>query len=211
MLLVMFLKKAHPMNQFWDSRYSSGEYVYGTKPNLYFREILKGEKPGRILLAGEGEGRNAVYAASLGWEVHAFDFSTAARKKALELAFLRGVNINYRVCSWEDYRSENGQFDMAGLFFFHLAGNDRRIFHRRLTGWLKPGARIVGELFSRGQNGLPSGGPKNPDFLYSREMLRNDFRNLKIDTLRETEVELDEGSFHQGRARVIRLIAEKQP
>ena len=51
------------------------------------RDILRQEKPGRILLAGEGEGRNAVYAASLGWEVYAFDFSMVAKKKALSWLF----------------------------------------------------------------------------------------------------------------------------
>ncbi len=198
------------MSQFWDSRYSVNQYVYGTKPNEYFKDFLRQEKPGRILLAGEGEGRNAVYAASLGWEVHAFDFSMAAKKKALELALLRGVNIRYQVCSWQDYSSEKEYFDLAGLFFFHLSGPDRRLFHRRIISWLKPGGKIVGELFSVNQNGLGSGGPQNPDFLYSTDILRNDFRHMKLDFLKETVVELNEGIYHQGKAKVIRLLAEKQ-
>ena len=78
------------MNHFWDLRYDVGDYVYGTQPNHYFREILSSMSPGRLLLAGEGEGRNAVYAASLGWEVFAFDISMVAKKKAMELAFLVG-------------------------------------------------------------------------------------------------------------------------
>ena len=40
----------------------------------------------KILLAAEGEGRNAVYAASIGWEVFAYDFSEFGYKKAMKLA-----------------------------------------------------------------------------------------------------------------------------
>ncbi len=197
------------MDQFWDLRYEAGEYVYGTRPNQFFREILKGQKPGRLLLAGEGEGRNAVYAASLGWDVYAFDISKVARNKALELAFLRGVSIHYQVCSWQDFRSGQDAFDLAGIFYLHLPGPDRRFFHRRLIHWVRPGGRIVAELFSRGQNGRLSGGPGNPDLLYSKEDLRNDFHLTNIKTLREREVDLDEGRFHHGKAKVVRLIADR--
>ncbi len=208
-LLWLWFFKGNTMNEFWDLRYNAREYVYGTRPNEFFKDILRDEKPGRLLLAGEGEGRNAVYAASLGWEVHAFDFSMVAKKKALELAFLRGVQIRYRVCSWQDYSAPGDTFDLAGVFFFQLAGAGRRLFHRRLAGWVKPGGRIVAEVFSQEQNGRESGGPKNPDFLYSTDMLRDDFRTMKIHTLRETEVNLDEGIYHQGKAKVIRFNAEK--
>jgi hypothetical protein len=48
--------------------------------------ILKNMPAGRILFPAEDEGRNAVYAASLGWEVHAFDISERAKDKAEKLA-----------------------------------------------------------------------------------------------------------------------------
>mgnify|MGYP001275117353 CR=1 FL=1 len=40
--------------------------------------------PGKILVAAEGEGRNAV--SSIGWEVYAYDFSEFAYQKAVSLA-----------------------------------------------------------------------------------------------------------------------------
>ncbi|HYW95125.1 MAG TPA: methyltransferase domain-containing protein [Bacteroidales bacterium] len=195
------------MNDFWDSRYNVSDYVYGTKPNQFFRDKLKHEEPGRLLLAGEGEGRNAVYAAMLGWDVYAFDFSMVAKKKALELAFLRGVSINYQVCSWQDYQVNGHTYDMAGLFFFHLPPDERMVFHRRISNWVKPGGTIIAEVFSKKQIERDSGGPKNPDMLYSPEILRKDFRQLNINILRETQVDLDEGSFHQGKAQVVRMEA----
>ena len=74
------------MKDFWNERYASTEYVYGKEPNQYFKQILCSLSPGKILLPAEGEGRNAVYAASLGWQVYAYDFSERAYKKAMALA-----------------------------------------------------------------------------------------------------------------------------
>ncbi len=52
----------------WDHRYSSTKkYVYGKDPNACVVEaVAKRWLPGqgRVLLIGEGEGRNAVYLAS---------------------------------------------------------------------------------------------------------------------------------------------------
>lgn len=74
------------MSQFWNERYSQAEYVYGETPNVFFEAQLDKLSAGTIILPCEGEGRNAVYAASQGWEVKAFDASEAGQKKALLLA-----------------------------------------------------------------------------------------------------------------------------
>ena len=60
------------MSQFWDERYQSEAYVYGKEPNALFSTQLGRTDPGLMLLPGEGEGRNAVYAAMKGlstWEL----------------------------------------------------------------------------------------------------------------------------------------------
>lgn len=71
------------MNEFWETRYKSPTYAYGTKPNEFFKESIDKLNPGRVLLPAEGEGRNAVYAAQRGWSAEAFDFSEAARPKEM--------------------------------------------------------------------------------------------------------------------------------
>ncbi len=70
---------------FWTDRYSENKTVYGENPNEFFKEQLLKLKPGRLLLPAEGEGRNAVFAKH-GWQVDAFDYSEAAKMKALALA-----------------------------------------------------------------------------------------------------------------------------
>ena len=76
----------HKIKEQWDNRYSADDYIYGIEPNSYFKSIIDSLKPGSLLLPGEGEGRNAVYAASKGWKVTAYDISTEGRKKAMALA-----------------------------------------------------------------------------------------------------------------------------
>ena len=88
---------------FWNSRYSEKEFAYGTDPNEFFKEQIDKIIPGRAIFLGEGEGRNAVYAAKLGWQVDAVDFSSSAKDKALKLAKENNVKINYVVSDLNDY------------------------------------------------------------------------------------------------------------
>jgi len=91
------------MQEFWNNRYSEEGFAYGAEPNEFLKESLTALKSsGKLLLPAEGEGRNAVYAAQLGWHVTAFDFSSAAQKKALELAGKRGVQLTYLVADVAD-------------------------------------------------------------------------------------------------------------
>ena len=55
----------------WDQRYASADYVYGTDPNEFLAETIRGlDGGGRALCLAEGEGRNAVFLAGRGYEVH---------------------------------------------------------------------------------------------------------------------------------------------
>ena len=71
---------------FWNERFGKEEFIYGTEPNQFFKEQLQNLEIGTLLLPAEGEGRNAVYAATQGWEVSAFDISEQGRVKAIFLA-----------------------------------------------------------------------------------------------------------------------------
>lgn len=73
-------------NNFWNNRYTQVNDLYGTEPNQYFREKIGLLKSGHLIIPGEGEGRQAIYAAGKGWKVTAFDISTVAQQHALEKA-----------------------------------------------------------------------------------------------------------------------------
>lgn len=83
------------MKDFWNQRYAQDSFAYGRPPNVFFKQELDKLAPSSLLLPAEGEGRNATYAVSEGWEVSAFDFSVAAMKKALGLAKNQDVHLDF--------------------------------------------------------------------------------------------------------------------
>ncbi len=198
------------MKEFWDSRYSSKEYTYGKTANGFFRENLDSLKPGSILLPGEGEGRNAVYAAKTGWTVTAVDYSGEGRKKALKLASEEKVSIRYihsDICSWAAPEQE---FDAVALIFVHLPREQTAVFFRKMIKSLKPGGRFFGQLYSREQLAYGTGGPRNPDLLYSTEDIAGYLKGTNILLLNQHIKKITEGDMHTGDSSVIDFLAVKQ-
>ena len=195
----------------WNSRYSSGEYIYGTKPNEFVKQFLEGREPGYILFPAEGEGRNSVYAASLGWEVDAFDQSEAGRAKAMRLAAIKNTGINYSLDSLEEWQPGGKLYDCIALVFVHLEPGVRVKIHRKMVSALKPGGILILEAFTKKQLTRNSGGPKDPELLFDADGLKPDFTGMEILEINEIEVLLDEGTLHQGPAEVVRLLARKLP
>lgn len=196
-------------SNFWDERYSSEEYVYGTEPNQFFKEQIDKSSPGKLLLPGEGEGRNAVYAAKIGWQVDAFDQSRVAKEKALKLADKFGVSINYSVIDLYDLSPYKNFYDAAAIIFVHLAPIERQELHRMLISSLSKGGVLILELFSKNQLGKASGGPQDLSMLSSTEEILNDFKDLKMILIEERNLFLNEGDKHSGEASVVRFVGEK--
>jgi hypothetical protein len=56
----------------WEARYSAPDYIFGKEPNYFLakcRQLLP--KSGRALAIADGEGRNSVWLAEQGLDVHA--------------------------------------------------------------------------------------------------------------------------------------------
>lgn len=197
-------------NSFWDERYSAEEYVYGKDPNEFFEEHLSKLKPGRLLLPGEGEGRNAIFAAKLGWQVDANDQSIVAKSKAEKLAHAYGVNINYTVCDINNYIFNENYYDAAALIFFHLPIEIRSEIHKKILNSLKSESILIFEMFNKGQLDRETGGPQDYDMLYSTRDIERDFSSLKTILLENKIITLNEGPKHSGEASVIRYIGKKE-
>lgn len=197
------------MKDFWNSRYKEETFAYGTKPNAFFKENIDKLSIGTILLPAEGEGRNAVYAARKGWDVMAFDFSEEAKTKTLKLAQQHEASLNYDIMNVADFSTENIQFDVVGLFFAHFPAHLRQDFHQKVTQVVKTSGYVIFEAFHKNQLNYSSGGPKDLAMLFSVEEVEKEFAGLKILTLEDKIIELDEGIYHQGKGHVVRMIATK--
>jgi SAM-dependent methyltransferase len=197
-------------NDFWNERYSSEEYVYGENPNYFLKEQLeKITVPGKLLLPGEGEGRNAVYAAKLGWEVEAYDQSTTGKLKAIKLADKNNVKINYHIEDLLEFTPSKNFYDAVAIIYVHLNTKLRKSFNEKIIEALKPGGKIILELFSKEQLGKSSGGPQDLEMLYSLDEIKKDFSSLKSIILKEETINIEEGEKHSGEANVVRFVGEK--
>ena len=198
------------MSNIWNERYAQKEFFYGEEPNVFFAEQLKKIKQGKIILPCEGEGRNAVYAASCGWEVEAFDSSEAGKLKAMQLASSKGLTISYKIEDATTISYPENSFDVVAFIFAHFPVAVRKQIHQKAIKWLKPDGKIILEAFNPKQLPNNSGGPKDLSMLYTEEILRDDFSDLKIELLQLQSTILKEGKHHDGMAEVIRFVGVKK-
>lgn len=194
---------------FWDSRFSSQEYIYGIEPNEFFRDELLKLRPGSILLAGEGEGRNAKFAIENKWKVLAVDASIEGKKKAIKLIGEESENFKYEISNLLDFDFGTEKFDAVGMSFLHLPSSIRKEIHQKLVKSLKSGGHIIMEAFDISQLEMQSGGPKSLDMLYTIDMIEDDFEGCKHIVLEKTKTILSEGNHHKGEANVVRYLGQK--
>lgn len=197
------------MKEFWNERFDRESYVYGKAPNVFFKETLDRFQPGLLLLPGEGEGRNAVYAAQAGWTVEAFDLSDKGQEKARQLAQQAGVSFNYQIASYIDFEYPPHHFDLIALVYTHMIPELWQKAIPKFLEVLKPGGHLMIEGFHKKQLGNTSGGPKRLDMLWDLALMRKSFEALQEVQGIEEAFQLDEGPFHQGSAELIRWLGKK--
>lgn len=196
---------------FWDQRFAEPGFKYGLEPNVFLQEQAARLAPGsRVLLPGDGEGRNGVWLAQQGHQVTSVDMSAVGLQKASALAAERGVTLTTLQIDLADWQPEPGSFDAVVLIFTHLPPSIRAVAHRRLASGLRSGGLLLQEAFHTDQLQHASGGPKDHAMLYTPQMLTDDFADLLTPVLSWAgEVTLSEGPGHQGLACVTRWIGRK--
>lgn len=199
----------------WDERYRNSEFAYGEQPNDYLKEQLEKLTIGKILFPAEGEGRNAVFAAKLGWVVSAFDISIEGQKKALQLAERNKVSVDYQIGTLPTLNYKDEQFDAVALIYAHFPAAIKSHLHKTLDNYLRSGGTVIFEAFSKSHIDYQAknekvGGPKDIESLFSVDEIKADFSHYDIIELKEAEVSLNEGLYHNGQASVIRFTGRKK-
>ncbi len=198
------------MSNRWDERYGAEDYYYGSKPNEFLKQFIDSQGfKGRMLLPAEGEGRNAVYASISGWQVDAFDSSEKAREKAIKLAQKFNTRINYSIGSIEDFQVKSEYYNAAVLIYSHMPVKFRKEFSLKLWESMHIGGKLIMEVFSLKQLDRNTFGPKDPDFLFTKEGLLKEFSCFRTEMISEETIMLNEGPGHKGEGDVIRFIGRK--
>ena len=170
-----------PHPSVWDQNYrATADFKYGEQPNAFLvAQAARLAPASRILLPGDGEGRNGVWLAERGHAAFCIDGSAVGLERAQVAIYL------------------------------HLPPALRAPVHRKLVQALRPGGLLILEAFHPDQLPLSSGGPKDVAMLYTLTMLRADFADMTELLAEETDAVLDEGSGHQGPAKVTRWIGQR--
>jgi cyclopropane fatty-acyl-phospholipid synthase-like methyltransferase len=195
----------------WNARFAATDYVFGTKPNAFLAAQAPRLKRGmRALSIADGEGRNGVFLAQQGLEALSVDFSPVGLDKARRLAAQAGVALETECADLTVWDWGKERFDVVVAIFCQFAGPQTRpLIFRRIREALKPGGMVILQGYRPEQLAYGTGGPKQPDNLYTEAMLREAFAGFAFPHLAARDVVLDEGSGHRGRSAVIDLVAVK--
>lgn len=195
---------------FWNKRFAGDDYLFGTEPNDFFRAVIPPAKPGQTAFApADGEGRNGVFLAGLGYDVTTLDVSELAVEKAQKLAKERGVSLRTEVGDIFEWDWPEAAFDLVAVSFMHFFEAERRQFHASIVSALEPGGLLAFEGFHLDQIDFESGGPPNEDMLFTRDILAEDFSAFDTILLQQTRRTLAEGPRHRGEASTVQFLGRK--
>jgi len=193
----------------WDERYDNPEYVYGTEPNEFLAGAASRIPPGRVLSLADGEGRNGVFLATLGYEVTSVDSSAVGLEKARRLAATRNVPLTTVVADLADYVIAPDAWEGIVSIFCHLPPALRRRVHGQVVRGLAPGGIFVLESYSVRQLLHGTGGPSSEELLVTLDALRAELAGLDLLHAVELERDVHEGTLHHGRSAVVQVIARR--
>ena len=193
----------------WEERFSVDGYIYGTEPNEFLRDNVAILPRGSVLCLAEGEGRNSVFLAESGFDVHSVDLTHAGVAKTLQLAAKRGVTVDAVVGDLADHDLGAGQWDVIVSIFAHTDADTRRRVHRDVVPALKADGVFLLEAYTVDQIGRGTGGPSNPDMMMSLAKLADELPGLEVLHGAELVREIVEGPGHTGFGAVVQLIARK--
>jgi SAM-dependent methyltransferase len=193
----------------WEQRYGAETYHYGTEPNDFLRGSEHRIPHGRVLCLAEGEGRNAVFLARTGREVHSVDLTQAGITKTLRLAAKHDVIVHASVADLADHDLGVEAWDGIVSIFAHMPPDVRRDLHARVVSALRPGGVLVLEAYTPDQIGRGTGGPAVPDMTMTLDGLLRELAGLDVVHGAELVRDVVEGAGHTGPGAVVQVIARK--
>ncbi|MBT9568468.1 MAG: class I SAM-dependent methyltransferase [Thiobacillus sp.] len=198
-------------SQFWDQRYATDSYIFGTAPNQFLASQAGLIRSGMQALAiADGEGRNGVWLAEQGVHVHAVDYSAVALDKARKLAEERRVTLQFEQVDVLNWDWPEAAYDLVVAIFIQFAPppeRDRITAGIRRT--LKSGGLLILQGYTPKQVEFGTGGPPDAINMYTADVLKSWFGDWDISHLKEHESFVNEGSHHHGMSALIDMVARK--
>ncbi|MFE6622437.1 class I SAM-dependent methyltransferase [Streptomyces sp. NPDC057740] len=131
--------------EFWETRYRDGGRLWSGRPNALLVREASDLVPGTALDLGCGEGADAVWLASRGWQVTGVDISHTALERAAGHAAEAGVSDR---TAWERHELgetfPEGSFDLVNAQFLQSpVPLDQRLILRQAADAVTPGGTLL--------------------------------------------------------------------
>ncbi len=160
-------------------------------------ELRDVEPAGRALDLACGEGRNAIWLASRGWQVTAADFSAVALERGRKLAAERDVELEWVEADVTTFGPEPGAYALVLILYLQVPGSDQTRVLDHAAAALAAGGELlmVGHAVRNLTDGW--GGPQSATVLWDPDELRAEVEARGLRVVRSEEVlrpvETDEG------------------
>ena len=187
---------------YWDDRFQTATYAYGEAPNDFLVWAAPQTQRGRAVSLCEGEGRNAVHLAKLGFEVTAVDFSSVGLAKAKALADLHKVTLTYILADLKDFELQSNAWDVVVSIFAQPEVVVRQRLYGQLHNALRKGGAFILESKVSEDDSEASRYP-------SVTSLCQEIRPLQVSFSHQGARELREGSYHVGLHTTAQILAFK--
>ena len=165
----------------WDARYAAAENLWSPRPNRFLVAEVEHLEPGRALDLACGEGQNAIWLATRGWQVLGVDYSGVAVAKAQARAARDQVEVTFLEADLLDLEPEAGAYDLVLVLYLHLPAEERRAVLDKAHRALALGGTLVvlGHDLSNPTDGV--GGPSDTSLLYTPDDIAAELPELEID------------------------------
>jgi len=181
----------------FDKIYASPAPPFDAEPSAYLVRALAGRTPGSALDVAMGQGRNALYLASKGWQVTGYDISEGGMAAARIQADARKLTIQTVRASHEDFDFGVERWDLIVMAYAFTPMEDVK-FLQRVRDSLKPGGIVVVEQFNAAPDKPTNKGPANALF--------KSFEGLRVVHYEDT---VDRSEWGAATCRIGRVTAEK--
>lgn len=136
----------------WDDTFHKGR-GFSREPNRLLVAAVEDVQPGAALDLAMGQGRNALYLASHGWNVTGVDSSHEGVRIAREQATKRKLALECVTADIDEWDFGENRYDLVTLIY---AGDDARWIDRIKTA-LRPGGLFVVEGWAKLATSSPVG------------------------------------------------------
>jgi len=154
---------------FWDSKYSTDEYVYTKHVNRFVKQYLEDLPAGKVIDLAGGEGRNTVFFAEKGWQAENIDLSSVGLEKCQKLAAERGVSDNVLTTNSSalDFQSVLAPVDLGLIGYLQIPQEQLAVAISHLVANIVSGGVFFGIWHALENLKDGFGGPQDPKVLPS--------------------------------------------